>query len=94
MWNDGGIATCVQRDSGTVVWQKRIGGNFFSSPVCINGNLYCVDLDGEVVVIAASDEYRLLARNPLGHPTRATPAVSNGALLIRTESHLFSIGGK
>lgn len=93
LWSDTGIATCVERDSGEIVWQKRIGGNFFSSPICVNGKLYCVDLKGEVVVIAASDEYELLSRNPLGYPTRATPAVSSGTLLVRTESKLFSIGG-
>ncbi len=94
LWSDSGIATCVEHDSGEVVWQKRIGGNYFGSPICVDGKLYCVDLDGEVVVIAASDEYELLARNSLGHPSRATPAVSNGTLLIRTDSHLFSIGGE
>jgi outer membrane protein assembly factor BamB len=94
LWSDRGIATCVEHDSGKVVWQKRIGGNFFGSPICVDGKLYCVDLDGEVIVIAASDEYELLARNSLGHPSRATPAVSNGTLLVRTESHLFSIGGE
>ena len=94
LWSDTGIATCAQRDSGKVVWQKRIGGNFYSSPICIDGKLYCVDLDGEVVVIAASDKYELLSRNSLGHPSRATPAVSNGALIIRTESQVISIGGK
>lgn len=93
LWSDTGIATCIARKTGDVVWQKRVGGNFFGSPICINGKLYCVDLEGEVVVLAASDEYELLARNPLGHPTRATPAVTRGTLLVRTESHLFSIGG-
>lgn len=93
LWSDGGIATCVERRSGKVVWQKRVGGNFYSSPICIDGKLYCVDLDGEVVVVAASDEYELLARNSLESPSRATPAVSNGALIIRTESQVISIGG-
>ena len=94
LWSDAGIVTCVELESGNVVWQKRIGGNFYSSPICIDGKIYCVDLDGEVVVIAASAEYELLARNSLGYPSSATPAVSNGTLLIRTESHLISIGGK
>jgi outer membrane protein assembly factor BamB len=94
LWSDTGIATCVERGSGNVVWQKRVGGNFYSSPVCIDGRIYCIDLAGEVVVIAASDEYKLMARNPLEQSTRATPAVSNGSLLIRTESRLISIGGE
>jgi outer membrane protein assembly factor BamB len=94
MWSDQGIASCLDKVSGKVIWQKRVGGNYFSSPVCIDGRLYCVDLDGDVVVIAASDKYELLAKNCLGEPTKATPAVSGGTLFIRTESHLFSIGGR
>jgi outer membrane protein assembly factor BamB len=94
LWSDAGIATCVERNSGKVVWQKRVGGNFYSSPICVGGKIYCLDLDGEVVVLAASDKYELLARNALSSPSRATPAVSNGALIIRTESQVISIGGK
>lgn len=93
LWNDSGIATCVDYETGEVIWQKRVGGNFYSSPICIDGKIYCVDLDGEVIVIAASDEYELLARNSLDYPSRATPSVSHGALIIRTESKLISIGG-
>ena len=93
LWSDSGIASCLERDTGKVIWQKRIGGNFFGSPVCIDGKLYCIDVDGEVVVIAASDEYELLARNPLGETSRATPAVSGGTLFLRTESRVISVGG-
>lgn len=92
-WNDQGIVTCLDVHDGRKVWQKRVGGNYFSSPVCVDGKLYCVDVDGVVVVIRAADEYELLARNPLGEPSMATPAVSGGRMFVRTESQLFSIGG-
>ena len=94
LWSDQGIASCLNKDDGKVIWQKRIGGNFFCSPICIDGSLYCVDLDGEVVVIEAADSYNELARNSLGKPTRSTPAVSGGTLFMRTEAHVFAIGGK
>jgi len=94
LWGDNGIVSCQEIGTGKTVWQKRIGGNFFSSPICIDGKLYGVDLEGTVVVIAASDQFAELARNELGQPTRATPAVANGTLYVRTESHVFAIGGK
>ena len=93
MWSDQGIASCLDKSTGKVIWQKRVGGNYFSSPICIDGKLYCIDLDGNVVVIAASDQYKLLAKNSLGEPSKATPAVSGGRLYLRTESRLHSIGG-
>jgi hypothetical protein len=54
--------------------------------------LYCIDDDGVVVVLAAGDQFQLLGKNPLGEPSRSTPAVSQGRMYLRTESHLVSIG--
>ena len=54
-----------------------------------------MDEDGVVWVIAAEErEYKLLAKNELGEPTRSTPAVSGGQLFLRTYSHLICVGGK
>ncbi len=93
LWTDrGGIVTCVNVKDGSTVWQQRIGGNFSSSPVCAGGKLYCADDDGVVHVIATGDEYKLLAKNDLARPTRATPAVAGGRMYWRTYSHVYSLG--
>jgi outer membrane protein assembly factor BamB len=92
LWGDNGVVTCIEAANGKKVWQKRIGGNFSSSPVRAASKLYCVSADGEVVVLAASRRYELLARNPLGELSRSTPAIAAGRLYLRTQSHLFSIG--
>ena len=91
--SDGGIASCVDRASGEVHWRKRIGGNFSSSPVRAYNKLYCLSMDGEVTVLAAEKEFAELGRVPLGEGSRATPAIANGALFLRTFSHLMSVGG-
>lgn len=93
LWDDRGIVVCAELETGKEVWVKRVGGIFYGSPICVDGKLYCADRNGNVVVLAASREYRLLGRNPLGKPTCATPAVANGVLYLRSDSHLFSIGG-
>jgi outer membrane protein assembly factor BamB len=43
-------------------------------------------------VVRASKSFELLAKNDLGERTLASPALDNGALFIRTESHLWRIG--
>jgi outer membrane protein assembly factor BamB len=93
MWSDQGIASCLDKVTGDVVWKHRVGGNYFGSPVCVAGKLYGIDLDGNVVVIAASDKYELLGKVSLGQGSKATPAVSDGVMYLRTESKLFSLGG-
>jgi outer membrane protein assembly factor BamB len=94
LWADDGVVTCMNVSSGAVIWRERVGGSFYGSPVCVNDRLYCIAKDGEVAVVAASEKYEVLARVPLGEPSYATPALSNGVMYLRTQSHLFSLGGK
>lgn len=91
---DGGLVSCLRAATGEQLWQAKPAGKFFSSPVCVDGKLYCITMDGDVVVIKAADTYELLAINPLGETSHAAPAVAGGRMYLRTYSHLFSIGGK
>ena len=70
---------------------KRIGGNFSSSPICVDGKLYCISDDGEVVVIAASKDFEELGRTTLDEGTAATPAVAGDAMYLRTYSKLLAL---
>ena len=93
LWTDrGGIVTCIDTKDGSKIWQHRIGGNFSGSPVCIDGKIYCANDDGIVHVIRAGDEFASLGESDLGHPTRATPAVSGEAMFWRTYSHVLCVG--
>jgi len=94
LWGDGGIVSCVKAASGEIKWQERVGGDFFGSPVCVDGRLFCVSSRGEVVVVEASEQFNLLARNTLGEQTHSTPAVAGGRMYIHTSKHLVSIGGR
>ncbi|MCI0745985.1 MAG: PQQ-binding-like beta-propeller repeat protein, partial [Verrucomicrobia subdivision 3 bacterium] len=93
LWSDGGILTCLDAPTGNIRYQERVGGNFFGSPVCIDGRLFCVSTAGELVVAEASDEFNVLHRFALNETCHTTPAVALGRLFIRTEKHLASLGG-
>lgn len=93
LWGDEGVVTCANAKTGKTVWLHRAGGNYFASPIIVDGKMYNVDVDGTVVVMSTGDQPRVLARNELGEQCRATPAVANGVLFLRTDSQLFSIGG-
>ena len=94
LWGDAGTVLCVRAAGGEEVWREKVGGNFFGSPVCAGGRLYCISTKGEVVVLAAAEKYELLARNVLGEKSHATPAIAGGRMYLRTWSHLISVGGK
>jgi outer membrane protein assembly factor BamB len=91
-WSDQGVVTCVRAADGKVVWLQRIGGNFSGSPVRVADRLYCISDEGQVIVLAAGEQFALLAENPLGEPSRSTPAIAGGRMLLRSQSHLAAVG--
>ena len=91
LWNDAGIATCMDVRTGDVIWQKRVGGTYFSSPIAVGDRIFSIDTSGEVVVIAAADEFRLIARTSMGQPSRASLATSDGVLFVRTDSRVVAV---
>jgi len=92
LWTDSGIVTCVDAATGKEHWRERVGGEFYSSPIWIEGRLYCISKHGHIVVLAASRKFEVLARMELGEKTFATPAVANGVMYLRTQSRLYSLG--
>jgi outer membrane protein assembly factor BamB len=91
-WGDGGIVTCLKAGTGEPVWNERVGGDFFSSPICAAGKLYAVSTRGELVVLETGDQFKVLGRSDLGEASHATPAVANGRMFVRTLSHVICIG--
>jgi outer membrane protein assembly factor BamB len=95
LFYDKGFAGCIEAPTGKVGWFKRTDGAFSGSPVLVRDKIYCIDEEGVVWVIAAdAHEYRLLAKNPLGEGSRATPAISGGRMFLRTNSQLFCVGSR
>jgi outer membrane protein assembly factor BamB len=92
LWNDRGVVTCIEAAIGKKVWEEELGGEYFSSPICVDGRLYGVSKKGEVVVIEASPQYELLARSQLPEGSYATPAVAHGSIYFRTFHRLICVG--
>jgi outer membrane protein assembly factor BamB len=92
---DNGVLSVYDAKTGDRKYQQRLGGGgggFTASPVAADGKVYFTSEEGDVYVIEAGPEYELLATNPLGEVTMATPAVSEGTLYFRTRTHLLAIG--
>jgi len=91
MVSDDGIASCVDALAGEVVWKKRLGGRYAASPIYADGRLYFFNQDGQTTVLQPGREFELLATNTLNDGFMASPAVADGALFLRTKSHLYRV---
>ena len=68
------------------------GGTFTASPVAADGRLFIATEEGDVFVVRAGRQYDLLATNTMGEVVIATPAISDGVLLVRTLKNLYGLG--
>jgi outer membrane protein assembly factor BamB len=94
LWCDHGAVCCVEPTTGKDLWTKRVGGDFSGSPIGAGGMLFNIDEQGNVVVLAAGPEFKLLGKLPLGEPSNSTPAVANGRLYLRTFHHLTCVAAR
>jgi outer membrane protein assembly factor BamB len=90
--NDVGVAACHVAKTGAEVWSERLDGSVTASPILVDGKVYAVSVRGDVYVFEAAPTFKLLARNAIGEPVSATPAVADNRLFIRGKTHLFCIG--
>ena len=93
---DNGVLTCFDAKTGKEHFSQRIEGGvgFTASPVAAGEHVYFTSEDGQVHVIKAGPKYERVATNALGEVCMATPAVSGGVLLFRTQGHLVAVGGQ
>lgn len=86
-----GVATCLDSESGELVWQHRLGGNFAASPLAADGKLFFTSQEGVTTVLVPGREYREISRNQLFGQTMASLAVAGESILIRTSSKLYCV---
>src|SRR5262249_45181497 len=89
---DKGIATCLDARTGRVLWEGRIDGTHYASPLHAAGKVYFLSEEGRGTVVAAAPEFKVLAPNDPGEPCRASYVAVGGRLLIRTDKNLYCIG--
>jgi outer membrane protein assembly factor BamB len=96
MIHHNGRLTVHDVRTGRPVYKARFsqGGTLTSSPVAANGVIYQGSEEGTLYVLEAGTKHVELAVHDFGEPLMATPAISEGVLLIRTPSRLIALQKK
>jgi outer membrane protein assembly factor BamB len=99
-----GVLTCADAADGKVLWQLRlqvqlgdrtIAGEFTSTPVAAGGHLYLFNEQGVAVVVnVAGGRGEVVSTHDFSETILASPAAANGALYVRSDKHLWKIGGR
>ncbi len=95
---NNGIFDAYRLKTGEEVYRQRlpvIGSGYSASPVAADGKIYLSSEDGDLLVVAAGPEFKLVAKNSMGESLMATPALSDGVMYVRSSTgSLFAIGAR
>lgn len=82
---------CVDANTGRPYWTHRIRGEIWASLLVADGKVYAASRSGELCILAAEREKRLIRSIDVGGPIHATPIAANGVLYVATMTRLYAI---
>lgn len=92
--SDRGTLSCFEPETGELKYREKLsskGAAFSASPIASDGKIYFTAENGEIYVVQAGPEFKLLAINKMDETCMATPAISQGTLFFRTRHHLVAV---
>lgn len=93
--DSNGVIHCVDLKDGSSTWSERpfnSAGKLFASTIATRERVYFFSETGDATVVAADPKkFTVLARNKLDSGMTASPVAADGALFLRTKTHLYKI---
>ncbi len=87
-----GFAYCLDAATGKLHWKHDLKAHVWGSPLLVDGRVLFGDEDGDLVLLAATPEKKVLGEVNFNTPVYSTPIAANGVLFIASQSHLYAIG--
>jgi outer membrane protein assembly factor BamB len=86
-----GFLHCLDANTGQLHWVHDMKAHMWGSTLVADGKVYLGDEDGDFVILAATQEKKILDETNLWAPVYSTPIVANGVLYVATQTHLYAI---
>lgn len=86
-----GQLMCFDAKTGELKYKDSLKDSFSASGVAADGKLYFSSEDGNIFVVQAGPEFKLLAKNPMKDVCMATPAISGNTLYFRTQHCVMAV---
>lgn len=89
-----GVLAAFDTKSGELKKEHDLGVEFYSSPVIAEGKIYLFSNDGKMHIFSANDTFNLIDSFETGERTFATPAFTDGKIVVRTEKSIYCVATK
>jgi outer membrane protein assembly factor BamB len=93
LYDRGLLAGFDAKTGKEVLARTRLGGAtaFTASPWTAGGKLFCLNEDGDTLVVEPGSSLKVVAINRLDEMALATPAIAGDCLLIRTQTKIYCL---
>ncbi|MEO8260549.1 MAG: PQQ-binding-like beta-propeller repeat protein [Acidobacteriota bacterium] len=88
-----GFLHCIDVKTGQEVWVHDVFAAVWGSTLVADGKVYLGDEDGDIVVMQAGREKKLLAEMNMGSAVYATPVPAHGTLFLNNRNQLYALAG-
>jgi len=86
-----GFLHCLDVQTGKEYWTHDLLSAVWGSPMVINGKVYIGDEDGDVVVLEAAKEKKVISQINMGSSVYATVVPANGTLFVMNRNQLWAL---
>lgn len=89
-----GAVCAYDAKDGKVVKQHELSTPFYSSPVIADGKIWLFSNSGKCYVFSTGKDFKLITSFETGEKTFATPAFTDGMMVVRTDKSLYVVKKK
>lgn len=89
-----GVVCAYDAETGELKQEHDLGSTFYSSPMIADGKVWLMGNDGMAYVFSAGDDFALINKFQTGEDTFATPAFSDGMMIIRSNKSMYCVTKK
>jgi outer membrane protein assembly factor BamB len=86
-----GFLHALDAKTGTPFWTHDMFAAMWGSPIYIDGKIYLGDEDGDVVVMQAGKELKVLSEMNMGSSVYSTAVPANGVLFISNRNLIYAL---
>ncbi|MBR3717065.1 MAG: PQQ-binding-like beta-propeller repeat protein [Bacteroidaceae bacterium] len=89
-----GVLSTFDTKTGELLAEHDLGVQFYSSPMIVEGKVYLASVEGKIYIFSANKEATLINTIDTGERTFATPAFTDGKMIIRTNESIYCVAAK
>jgi outer membrane protein assembly factor BamB len=83
---------CLNPDTGEVIWTHDTEARIWGSPLVADGKVYLGNEQGDLTILAAAREKKIINKINFDGAIYSTPIAANQILFIATDKWLYAIG--